>query len=98
MRVTEDLTEDHRRLRSLLAPAVSQPFDTGAFEAFRAGLLRHIGIEEKLLFPEVRRRLGHPLEATLRLRIEHAALTSLLVPTPDAALAAELEALLDVHD
>lgn len=63
MRVTEVLTADHARLRALLAQATGQPFDRAAFEQFRAGLLRHIGIEEKLVFAEVRRRLGGQFEA-----------------------------------
>jgi hypothetical protein len=98
MRVTDYLTADHARLHALLAQAAGPPFDMGAFEQFRAGLLRHIGIEEKLVFAEIRRRLGGQFEAANRLRIEHAALTSLLVPTPDAALVAEIQGLLDVHD
>ena len=98
MCVTEYLAADHQRLHALLAQAASGPFDADAFERFRGGLLRHIGIEEKLLFPEVRRRGAAPPEAMRRLRVEHAALVSLLVPTPDAALAAEIEAFLSIHD
>lgn len=98
VRITEYLLADHARLHRLLAQAAGEPFDTEAFEQFRGGLLRHIGIEEKLLFPEIRRRLGQPLDEARRLRIEHGALTSLLVPTPDAALAAEIEGLLTRHD
>jgi len=98
MRVTEYLAADHQRLHEFLARAATGTFDAEAFERFRGGLLRHIGIEEKLLFPEVRRRGGGAPEALLRLRVEHAALAALLVPTPDATLAAEIEALLVVHD
>ena len=98
MRITDYLTEDHERLHRLLAQAASEPFDHDAFEAFRGGLLRHIGIEEKVLFAEMRRRLGRPIDAARRLRIEHAALTSLMVPTPDADLVAEIETLLRAHD
>lgn len=89
-RVTDYLEADHQRLHALL--------DSGALAEFRAGLLRHIAIEEKLLFPAVRRALGRPLDAALRLRVEHAALTSLLVPTPDPTLVAEIRALLARHD
>jgi len=98
MRVTDVLTADHARLHGLLAQAVRGPFDHLAFEQFRAGLLRHIGIEEKLVFAEARRRMGGHFEAANRLKIEHAALTSLLVPTPDGTLAAEIQGLLDAHD
>ncbi len=97
-RITEYLVEDHRRLHALLEASDKRPFDEAAFAAFRAGLLRHIGIEEKILFPTVRRRLGHPLDAAARLRVEHAALTSLLVPPPDCALVAQIRLILDPHD
>ena len=95
------LTDDHARLDDLLAHAVADPdrFDAGAFEAFRAGLLRHIGIEEKILLADARRRRGgEPLPIAARLRVEHGALASLLVPTPDAALVAEIRGLLRVHN
>ena len=39
-----------------------------------------------------------PVEGARELRIEHAALTSLLVPTPDAALCGELSSVLSPHD
>jgi hypothetical protein len=98
-RITAYLTGDHERLHALLARARSGPsLDGEAFAAFRAGLLRHIGIEEKLLFSAVRRALGAPLPDARRLRVEHAALTSLLVPTPDLAVCADIEALLTTHD
>ena len=94
------LAEDHARLDGLLARALASPtFDLEAFEAFRAGLLRHIGIEEKLLLPEARRRRGgEPLPEAARLRREHGALAALMVPTPDRALAGELAALLSAHN
>ena len=96
--ITEYLIEDHRQLHELLNRSDADGLDGEAFAAFRAGLLRHIGIEEKILFPAVKRRLGAPLEATLRLRVEHAALTSLLVPSPDRPLIDEIRRLLERHD
>lgn len=98
--ITEYLVADHARLHGLLTRARdAEDLDAAAFEAFRRGLLRHIGIEEKLLFPAVRRaRGGEPLPAARELRVDHAALTSLLVPTPDAALCDEILALLREHD
>ncbi len=100
-RVAELLTEEHARLHALLARAVlpSGEVDREAYVALRAGLLRHIGIEEKILFPAVREaRGGVALGRAAELRVDHGALTSLLVPTPDAALLAELEGLLHAHD
>jgi hypothetical protein len=99
--LTAWLTEDHARLDALLKASVAdaQRFDADAFEQFRAGLLRHIAIEEKILLPAVReKRGGKPLPIAGVLRVEHAALASLLVPTPDHALAAEIAALLFQHN
>lgn len=98
--ITAYLEADHERLHTLLCSAMGdEPFNAEAFAAFRAGLLRHIAIEERVLFPAVRRaRGGEPLPAAHALRVEHAALTSLLVPTPNAALCREIESLLTAHD
>lgn len=80
------------------APSAAN-IDMGAYAEFRRGLLRHIAIEEKILFPAARRaRGGAPLDRARELRIDHAAITSLLVPTPDGALCAELADLLTSHD
>ncbi len=98
--VTDYLRVDHERLHALLAQAAAGPeLDAGAFEQFRAGLLRHIAIEEKLLLTAARRaRGGEPIERARALRIEHGALASLLVPTPDLALCTEIAALVNTHD
>jgi hypothetical protein len=95
------LEDDHRRLDGLLRVALadSSHFDVVAFERFRASLLRHIGIEERLLLPLARRqRGGEPLPVAPVLRVEHGALASLLVPTPDRALALEIASLLHRHN
>lgn len=69
------------------------------FEEFRAGLLRHIAIEEKLLLPAARdARGGTPIERAHQMRVQHGAISSLLVPTPDQALCDELASLLAIHD
>lgn len=94
------LVADHARLHTLLNRAMEKPeLDREAFADFRRGLLRHIAIEEKLLLPAVREaRGGTPLDRAHELRIDHAALTSLLVPTPDLALCHEILWLLTKHD
>jgi len=98
--ISEYLHQDHVRLHGLLGATVAGPeIDLASFEKFRGGLLRHIAIEEKILLREVRIRLGdeaHP--GAHRLRIEHGALTSLMVPTPDRALIDEIRGLLSEHD
>jgi hypothetical protein len=98
--ITAYLVSDHARLHGLLARAAVAPhLDPVAFADFRRGLLRHIAIEEKLLFPAVREaQRGASLDRAHELRTDHAALTSLLVPTPDLALCREILALLSLHD
>lgn len=95
------LTDDHRRLEALLdrATAEAERIDAGLFEQFRAGLLRHIAIEEKILLPAARRaRGGTPLPVARQLRLDHGAIAAMLVPTPTPAGVAQLRALLALHD
>jgi hypothetical protein len=94
MSVTAYLTADHQALHELLEASLRGDFQ--AFERFRAKLLRHIGIEEKLVFREAKKR--GPFEEAHGLRVEHAALTSLLVGTPDIALVREIAGLIEGHD
>jgi hypothetical protein len=90
------LAADHVRLRALLDEAASDP---AAYTAFRAGLLRHIAIEEKVLFRDARdRRHGSPLPVTRQLHADHAALASLLVPSPTPAILATIREILAEHD
>jgi len=57
--ITDFLVKDHGRLEGLLQAAVAQAgaVDQGTYDQFRAGLLRHIGMEEKILLPAVQRAL-----------------------------------------
>ncbi|AKF11062.1 hemerythrin domain-containing protein [Sandaracinus amylolyticus] len=94
------IEDEHRELDALLARAdAAGLLDLEAFEALRARLLRHIAIEEKLILAEVRVvRGGEPIEGARRVRVEHGAIASLLVGTPDVALVAELRSLLIAHE
>ena len=93
------LEQDHQLLTGLLARAdAGGQLDLASFEAFRARLLRHIGIEEKVLLAAVREVLGRPIERARRIRVDHGAIASLLVPTPDVALVGEIRGLLATHD
>ena len=99
--LTEFLVEDHRRLDGLLQAAVAHPgtVDDRAYAQFRAGLLRHIGMEEKILLPAVQRqRGGEPLPLAARLRLDHGALAALLMPTPTAAILATIQGILVEHN
>ncbi|MCC6215848.1 MAG: hemerythrin domain-containing protein [Polyangiaceae bacterium] len=99
-RITDYLVADHERLGALLAAAGrGSAFEPEPYAEFRAGLLRHIAIEEQILLPAARRaRGGAPVERAARLRLEHAAIASLLVPEPNLALCVEVVTLLEPHD
>ncbi len=99
--ITDFLVEDHRRLESLLQQAVAHAdhVDLGAYAQFRAGLLRHIGMEEKILIPAAQRlRGGEPLGIASKLRLDHGALGTLLIPTPTAAVIAGIRGILQEHN
>ena len=99
--VTHFLTEDHRRLETLLQSALNSVgrVDQVVYDRFRAGLLRHIGMEEKILLPTAqRRRGGEPLSLAARLRLDHGAIAALLMPTPTTGLIATLRKILDKHN
>jgi hypothetical protein len=94
-------SDDHRRLDALLSRSGFEPgrVDLVPFGEFRAGLLRHIGMEEKVLFVAARRaRGGEPLELAARLRVDHGAIAALLVPTPTPAIVAEIRSVLVPHN
>ncbi len=94
MTLRDYLTRDHERLDALLAAALD---DEEAYREFRAGLLRHIGIGETVLFPELRKRHGQTaLER--QLHKDHAALAVLLVPPPTVAEIDQIRAILETHN
>lgn len=95
------LAADHERLDGLLLRAVASAdaLDPVPYAQFRAGILRHIGIEEKVLLPEAQaRRGGEPLSIAARLRLDHGAIAALLVPTPTRAVVAVLRSILARHN
>lgn len=94
------LSDDHTEIDGLLRHALRDDgFDPAPFARFRERLLRHIGIEERILFPAAREHEPtHDAERLAALRVDHAALTTLLVPTPDRALALEIASLLGGHN
>lgn len=90
------LTEDHARLEDLYSRGATDP---AAYAEFRRGLLRHIGMEEKVLLPAAQRaRGGNAMHQAARLRLDHGALVSLLVPPPTAAIRAAIRGILDLHN
>jgi hypothetical protein len=94
-------TNDHRHLEDLLKKATENPADVQMeyYNAFRTGLLKHIKMEEKILFPAAQKANGGvPVPMAAKLRLDHAALTSLMVLPPDAPLIKVLLYILDKHD
>lgn len=94
-------TEDHRRLEAILDAAFAQAgrIDQVKYNAFRAGLLRHIGMEEKILFVAAQEvNGGTPLPVQAKLRLDHGALTALMVIPPSEALTRVIRHVLDLHD
>lgn len=94
------LSKDHDRLDALLSRAegAGGSVELVPYEEFRRGLLKHIGMEEMVLLPSVRRLSGKPAALAARIRVDHGALTALLVPTPTAAILKAVRSILTVHN
>ena len=94
-------TQDHHRLENLLDKATAQPgeIDMDFYHQFRTGLLRHIKMEEKTLFPAARKADAAVMQDLIpRYRLEHGALTALMVPPPNADLIKVIRHVLEAHD
>jgi Hemerythrin HHE cation binding domain len=99
--LTTLLASDHTRLDGLLRRAMiaGDTVDRAAYTEFRAGLLRHISLEEKILLPAAQRwQGGDPLPMAAKLRLDHGALAALLVPTPTPAIIAAIRTVLAAHN
>lgn len=95
------LADDHARLDRLLqrAAASREAIEPSAYAEFRAGLLKHIEMEEKILLPPAQRiRGGERLPIAVRLRLDHGALAALLVPSPIPGIIATIRAILTAHN
>lgn len=93
------LAHDHERLDALLDECRrAEGVDClEKYDEFRRGLLRHIGIEERVLFPELRKRRG-VTSLEQQLHRDHAALAALLVPPPARAEIEQITAILETHN
>lgn len=93
--------KDHKRLEGLLNRATEalDSIDLKSYAEFRSGLLRHIGMEERILFPAAQEANGGvPLASFAKLRLDHGALTALMVPPPTRAIVATIRNILIKHD
>jgi iron-sulfur cluster repair protein YtfE (RIC family) len=94
-------TNDHRRIETLLEKAIekSPEIEQDYYQRFRTGLLRHIKMEEKILFPAAQKSNGgEPLPLMSKLRLDHGALTSLMVVPPTREVIKVLIHVLEKHD
>ena len=95
------LADDHVRIEGYLAQATANPaaLDMEAYANFRKGLIRHIGLEEKILFPVLTLRSGAgEIPGLDRLHLDHGAIVALLVPPPSPSVLAALRSILRGHD
>jgi hypothetical protein len=79
------LVEDHARLDAALV--------RGDYPEFREGLLRHIGMEQKILLPII-----GPTSLAERIHLDHGALAALLVPTPTPLILTAMRTILENHN
>ena len=99
--ISSYLEEDHVRIEDALRRAAStgEEIESTAYTEFRGALLRHIGMEEKILLPAARNaRGGKPLPQAEQLHLDHGALAALLVPTPTPRIVETIRAVLRSHN
>ncbi|MEW6060475.1 MAG: hemerythrin domain-containing protein [Bacteroidota bacterium] len=99
--ITEYLANDHDRLDGLLKQVItpSGEINTSVYHQFRQGLLRHIGIEEKILIPALQSKLDDTTKQTVeRIRMDHSAIVALLVPPPSSGILTALKSILTQHN
>jgi hypothetical protein len=98
--ISSYLVEDHRRLEDALDRSTTGgPIEPHAYWEFRGGLLRHIAMEEKVLFAAAQAaRGGQALPLAARLRLDHGALAALLVLTPTNSIIAAIRHVLQRHN
>ena len=93
------LAHQHSRIDALLAESLrDEVLNPLAYDEFRRLLLRHIAIEEKVLFREVRQRVGTLNALELQLRRDHAALGGLMVLPPSPSVIVRVRGLLAEHN
>lgn len=94
-------TKDHHRIDILLNKATEQAgeIEMKYYLQFRTQLLRHIKMEEKTLFPAAKKANLEIIQGLIpRYRLEHGALTALMVPPPTLSLIKVIKHVLEKHD
>lgn len=99
--ISQYLSSDHERLDQLLQQSIRSDggIDEKPYFQFRQGLLRHIGIEEKILIPALQAGLNDEMKKVLeRIRMDHSVIVALLVPSPSKGIIDALTAILTKHN
>lgn len=94
-------TEDHHRIDKLLNKAIekSGEINMDYYLQFRIKLLTHIKMEEKTLFPAAKSVDNNVMKEIIpRFRLDHGALTALMVPPPTMSLIKAIRYILEKHD
>jgi len=99
--IKQYLESDHARIEDALrrASMTGDAVDPTAYLEFRGALLRHIGMEEKILLPLARfANAGKPVLGAEQLHLDHGALAALLVPAPTRAIVRAIRSILEKHN
>jgi hypothetical protein len=94
------LAMEHRHLEQTLREATAdrERIDPEKYACFRAGLLRHIAAEEKILIPAAKAASEAILPLARKIRTQHGAITALLAPPPSPTVLRALRTILEEHD
>lgn len=94
-------SDDHHRIDAILEKATqdSEKINLDYYLQFRTQLLRHIKMEEKILFPAAKEANREVMDKLIpRYRLEHGAITALMVPPPTRSLIKVIRHVLAKHD
>lgn len=97
----EFFEKDHRQIDMLLNKALAQPnaIEMNYYHQFRTRLLRHIKMEEKTLFPAAKKINPEVIKEVIpQYRLEHGAITALMVPPPTVSLIKVIRYILEKHN
>lgn len=92
---------DHRQIDDLLQQAIAQPevIEMEHYLQFRSRLLCHIKMEEKILFPAAKKINPEVIKEVIpQYRLEHGAITALMVPPPTQELIKVIRYVLEKHN
>ncbi|HRP89164.1 MAG TPA: hemerythrin domain-containing protein [Edaphocola sp.] len=94
-------TKDHRRLEAIMEAATQDinNINMELYNQFRVGLLTHIKMEEKILFPAAALANNkQPVPLAAKLRLDHGAITALMTVPPSEDVVNVANYILDLHD